>query len=400
VNERRNDRSKLVPFAAALRRPDPARVAQFADTARRLKQERAASEDIVTSALRDTPREAWPRLRNMRELHSSGALDRLGQEIDKRLDTDPREALAIAELAAFVADALAPDTYPAIMLAQLRAHAWRDRGQALSYLGRYDEALRALDHAEEQFREFGNLGHDIATVRFCRATVLQHLRRFDEARAVLDECRQVFREYGDVKSYVKCTLATGNLLVRMNDHRAARETLRSIILADHPEYEPIVRVTLGWCAIHLSEVHEALQHFVEAERLFAVSGRELHSLRAACGVGSALLRLGHINLAIERLRTVREGFLAHKLPEEAGISGLELVEAHLLDSDTDAAKALSAAIVREFSNAGLNRRAIAALAYLRDAVSASTATVQVVRSVHDYLVALRADPDCDFAAIN
>lgn len=400
MKERENERSKLVPFGAAQRRPDPARMAEFAETARRLQHERAASADIVSSALRDTPREEWPRLRERRDLHTSGALERLGQEVDQRLDTDPREALAIAELAAAIADAMAPDSYPAIILAQLRAHAWRDRGQALSYLGRYDDALRALDRAEEQFREFGTLGHDRATVRFCRATLLQHLRRFDEARAILDECRHVFQSHGDTKSYVKCTLATGNLLVRMDDHRAAREMLGSITLTDHPDYEPIVRLTLGWCAIHLSEVDEALHHFVEAERLFTVAGRELPALRASCGVGSALLRLGHINLAIERLRTVREGFLVHKLPEEAGISGLELVEAHLLDSDTDAAKALSAVIVREFSNAGLNRRAIAALAYLSDAVSASTATPQVVRSVHDYLVALRTDPHCDFAAIN
>ena len=71
-----NDR-KLVPFAAAMRRPDPARVAAFAETARRLQRERIASVDIVTSALRDTPRAAWPRLRERSELQTSGALERL-----------------------------------------------------------------------------------------------------------------------------------------------------------------------------------------------------------------------------------------------------------------------------------------------------------------------------------
>ena len=76
-----NDR-KLVPFAAALRRPDPARVAEFAETARRLQRERAASEDIVMRALRDTPRAQWPQLGERTEMQTSGALERLGQEVE------------------------------------------------------------------------------------------------------------------------------------------------------------------------------------------------------------------------------------------------------------------------------------------------------------------------------
>ena len=395
-----SERSKLVPFAAALRRPDPARVAEFAETARRLQQERAASEDLVTSALRDTPRESWARLHERRDLHTSGALERLGQEIEQRLDTDPREALTIAELAVAVADELAPDSYPGIILAQLRAHAWRDRGQALSYLGRYDDALRALDRAEEHFREFGTLGHDRAMVRFCRATLLQHLRRFDEARAILDECRQVFQSYGDTQTYVKCTLATGNLLVRAGDYRAAREMLGGLELRDQPDYEAIIHLALGWCAIHLSDAADALWRFTEAERLFQMLGRTHPTVRAAYGVGSALLRLGRLDEAITRLLLVRTRFLADKLIEEAGLSGLEIVEAQLLLNRIAEAKHLAARLVQEFSDAGLNRRAVAALAYLNEAIAASSATPDIVRSVHSYIFALRNDPTREFAAIN
>jgi tetratricopeptide (TPR) repeat protein len=393
-----NERSKLVPFS--VRRPDPARMAEFAETARRLQHERAASEDIVTSALRDTPRAAWPRLRERSDLHTSGALERLGQEIDKRLDTDPREALAIAELAATIADALAADSYPAIMLAQLRAHAWRDRGQALSYLGRYDDALRALDRSEEQFQKFGTLGHDRAMVRFCRATLLQHVRRFDEARSILDECRQVFQSYGDTKSYVKCTLATGNLLVRAGDYRAAREILEGLALGSNPDYDAIVHLALGWCAIHLADPLNALQRFIEAERLFHMLGRAHPTVRAAYGVGSALLHLGRLDEAIMQLHSVRVRFLADQLIEEAGLSGLEIVEAQLLLNRVAEAKPLAARLVQEFSDAGLNRRAVAALAYLNEAIAASSATPDIVRSVHSYIFALRNDPTREFVAIN
>src|SRR5690349_366738 len=109
------DQSKLVPFAAALRRPDPARQAEFAEIARRLQRERALASDVVTNALRDTPRASWAGLAEREELRTSGALERLGQEVERRLETNPKEALSIAELATAIADVLQPDAYPAIM---------------------------------------------------------------------------------------------------------------------------------------------------------------------------------------------------------------------------------------------------------------------------------------------
>jgi tetratricopeptide (TPR) repeat protein len=388
---------KLVPFDRSRRRLNPAGMAEFAATARRLIREREVSEDVVTRALRETPREQWGRLAERKELRTSGALERFGKEVEKRLDTDPREALALAELTTRIAASLAPDSYPAVTLAQLRADAWRDRGQALSYLGRYDEALRALDRAEEQLNAFGTLAHDQAIVRFVRGVVLQHVRRFDEAHTILEECRAVFRAHLDQPLYAKCTLATGNLLVRKGDYRGAREMLTRL-LDTGDSNEAMIRCTLGWCAIHLGEHTEALTHFAEVRRCTADA--PLHVARAAYGSGSALLRLGMLDAAIEKLLSARKTFLDHNLVEEAGLSGLEIVEARLLQSDFTAAQSLSAVIANEFASAKLNRRAVTALAYLSDAVGTTRATPETARNVHTYITALRTDPTCEFTAIN
>jgi tetratricopeptide (TPR) repeat protein len=392
-----NERSKLVPFS--VRRPDPARMAEFAETARRLQYERAASEDIVSSALRDTPRDAWPRLRERIDLHTSGALERLGQEIDKRRTTDPKEALAIAELATSIADTIPDDAYPSIIMAQLRAHAWKDRCQALSYLGRYEEALMTLDRAEAQFDAFGTLAHDRAIVRFCRATLLQHLRRFDEAQTILDECSQVFHSYGDAQTYVKCTLAIGNLMVRRGDYRTARTILAPLVTEDSL-VGPHARMALGWCAIHLGAAAEAIEQFDEAARGCRRLGRELETVRAIYGAGSAMLRLHRFHEAIAALRSTREIFLTRGLVEEAGLSGLGIVEAYLVLEQAEAARKLAASLVREFSDANLNRRAVAALAYLNDAIAASSATPEIARDVHAYIVTLQMDPNREFARAN
>ena len=78
----------------------------------------------------------------------------------------------------------------------------------------------------------------------------------------------------------------------------------------------------------------------------------------------------------------------------------EIVEAHLLLNDTTEAKHLAAKLVQEFSDAGLNRRAVAALAYLTGAIAASSATPDTVRDVHSYIFALRNDPTREFPCVN
>jgi tetratricopeptide (TPR) repeat protein len=207
----------------------------------------------------------------------------------------------------------------------------------------------------------------------------------------------VFRSHGDTQSYVKCTLATGNLLVRKGDYRAAREMLGALLGDTDALREATIRCTLGWCAIHLDHLDEALSHFAEVAR--CISGSPVHVARAAYGAGSALLRLGRLDAAVAQLESARGTFLAHDLIEEAGLSGLEIVEVRLLQHNRTAAQSLSSQIVSEFTAARMNRRAIMALAYLHDAVG-SSATAETARDVHNYIAALRTDPTCEFMAIN
>ena len=246
---------------------------------------------------------------------------------------------------------------------------------------------------------FGTLAHDRAVVRFCRATLLQHLRRFDEAHATLNECRGVFNAHGDTTLYVKCTLATGNLLVRKGDYRAAREVLGPLVNADSL-ISAKARMAIGWCAVHLGDAASAISHFSEAARGCRELGRDLEAVRATYGAGSAMLRLHRFEEAITTLTNTREIFLAHGLIEEGGLSGLGIVEAQLVLGAVTEARALAALIVHEFTAANLNRRAVAALAYLNDAIAASDATPEVVRDVHVYIHALRTDPTREFTRAN
>jgi tetratricopeptide (TPR) repeat protein len=394
-----NDRPrKLVPFDRTRRQPDPARVEEFAATARRLQQEREAS-DVVTVALSETPRGEWPHLAERQELRTSGVLERLARIADT-LERDPQEGLAVAQLATAIADAIDDGAYPRVVTAQLRAHAWKDLARALCYLARYEDSLAALDRADAYMTSFGTLAHDRAIVHFVRSIVLQHMNRFDEARVLLDECRVVFLDHGDTRLYGKCTLALGNLLVRRGDHGAARTLFLELLPSADRDAAAIAHAALGWCALHLGEPGEALDHFTHASQLLHQLGWDLDIARATYGTGCALLRLGRLEEAIERLQFARERFTARTLVEEAGLSGLEIVEALMMREELDKAKQLAAKLVAEFASANLNRRAVAALAYLNDAMTASSATPEIVRSVHAYVSALRLDPTREFSTPN
>ena len=100
--------------------------------------------------------------------------------------------------------------------------------------------------------------------------------------------------------------------------------------------------------------------------------------------------------AINHLRPLRREFLGHRLTEEAGICGLEIVEGLLILQNGSAAEKLARQIVSEFTAAGFNKRAIAALAYLTEAITLNRASTTLATEVREYIVSLRTSPERDF----
>lgn len=148
---------------------------------------------------------------------------RLGNLVAQELGRDPQRALEIAERAVSITETMPHDAYPAAVVAQLSAYAWKDLGQSLQHLDRLADALTALDRAELAIAGHHALVHDRAVVRFTRATVLQEVHRYDESSATLAECREVFRERGDQKRLLLCSIAEAVLLHRLQRYREARE---------------------------------------------------------------------------------------------------------------------------------------------------------------------------------
>jgi len=395
------EQRNLVPFARSRRRPDPKRVEEFAAMARKLQHERETSH-VVESILRDTPRSQWPYLASRAELATVGAVERLGQEVESRLDREPREGLAIAELATVVADALPDASYPQVVLAQTRAHAWKDRGQSLCYLARHEEALAALDHADRVLETAGTLAHDLAIVRFVRATTLQEMGRFEESLQALHECRRVFRGHGDARRTLLCGIAEGNLLHRMKRFREARDAYL-VLLDVAVELNDITASAylhhdIGYTSVDIEDFATAEHHLDQAASLFQRLDLRLNAARSESVRGVLYARRGENRRAVEQLGRMRTVFLTHGMIEEAGVFGLEIVQARLALREYGEAESLARQIITEFTRARLNTRAIGALGFLTDAIAQRTASERTVGGVREYIVSLRKQPEREFVA--
>ncbi len=397
-----SDERKPAVLAGFRRRFDPARAGEFGEIARRLKREREAAANVVEKLLKETPREEWPALAERGELQTSGALEKLGNTVTATLGRDPGHALAIAELAVSLAEAISENTYPAPVLAQLRAHAWKDLAKARLYVGRFSDALDAADQADRKIEAFGALAHDHAIVGLVRAETLQQMDRYDDAFAVLAECKKVFRDHGDDRRLILTGISEGVLLHRLRRYREAREAYLLLLASMHDSMDKdsaaCLHNVIGHCSVDLGDFDAAEAYLTRAIALFHELGQPLQAAKAELARGRMFIRSGRVDRGIAHLRPIRAQFMRGGLIEEAGLCGLEIVEGLLIRDDATEAIALARSIIVEFTAASLSKRAISALGYLEEAIAARRASATTVADVRDYIVSLRTSPEREFVA--
>jgi tetratricopeptide (TPR) repeat protein len=346
---------------------DRLRERQFYETSRQLERERNDAQRMVDRLLRQTPRDQWPGLIERTALHTCGAVERLAAIVTAKLERHPKYAEDAARLAVSLAEFIPADAYPAIIYAQARAYAWKELGKTLSFLARHDEAIAAFTAAEQYIADFGALEHDRAIIRLNLSITLQETGRYSEALAILGDCKMVFVNHADTRLCIVVGIAEGALLQRLQKYREARETylllLASAIAIDKESLGALHRA-IGLCCIELGDFEEAEANLGKAVRFHHQIEQPLEIAKDEAGRGRLFVRRGAYRMGIEHLRPVRHQFLRYSLAEEAGLTGLDMVEGMLLAGHEEEAELLSRTIMSEFLAAGLNVRAVTARGHL------------------------------------
>jgi tetratricopeptide (TPR) repeat protein len=367
------------------------RLSEFVSLAHQLIRERTAARPIVEKVQRNPfaflGRELPPEWRTagMAEQLTAAAVELLAQAPDK--------SAALARLAIAVAGEL-DGYYPHIVRAQVTAAAWKELANAHRYRSEYDEALNALDRADAVIQDEPSLAYDNAVLALARATTLRELDRIPEALELLQHAMAVFRGHGDETRVAQCDLLAGMIRHGQGDAAAARSAYhRALEVArgiGHAQIVASVYVNLGVLDAERGRTNDALDSLQQARAIFIELGAHGEIARARWGIGMALLNASKYEAAIPLLRDAREDFRELAMIEEAGLAGIELVEAHLALDRTDAAREILAVVIDELRGASLSEHALVALAYLRDLGPAVRR--ESAHHVYAYLLRLRREP--------
>jgi tetratricopeptide (TPR) repeat protein len=380
----------VVPFDPERRRE---RALDFAAAATQLETERDERADVAAGHLRDTPQSEWPRLAESSALRNNAALEQLSEEVRKRLERNPSEALAIADLAASIAESIS-NRYPPLVVAQIRATALRDRANALRFLGRLDEAYDVIETAESRLNDFPAAVYDRAIIWFVKAMILAEMDHFDEAERMIDAASAIFADVNDSVRFLQAGVIHGNLLGSQGRYAEAeslfRELLTIAVRSGDVETEARLHNNLGYCYVNLDDYMKANIHFSESIAKFTDLGFGAEIARTGRGAGVVLIRKGQFDTGCERLREARRSFAKLRMHEDAGLCALRIIEAMVDRGQTEEARSLAATVIDEFTAAALDVRAIDAVVQLRQSLDADGATAEAVRTVHTFVERLAA----------
>src|SRR3954447_5899854 len=372
----------VVPFNAERRRE---RALNFAAAASRLESERDETADVAARYLRDTPQSEWPRLAESNALRNNAALEQLSDEVRKRLERDPAQALAIANLAAAIAETIPPRTYPPLVIAQIRSTALRDRANALRYLGRFDEAFDAIETAESRLSAFPAAVHDRAVIWLVKAMILAQMDHFDEAEQMINAASVIFADVNDSARFLQAGLVHGNLLGRQERYAEAQNVFRDLlnvaVTSRDVETQARLHNNLGYCCVSLDDYTNANIRFSEAIARFTDLGLRAEVPRTNLGAAEVLLGKQQVDAGLVRLEDARRSFIALKMFGEAGLCALRMIEVQIDRGDVAQARTLTTIIINEFAAAGVDARAVQAVEDLQLQIDADGATGETVRTV-------------------
>jgi len=365
----------------------------FLHTITQLDAERAAAR-LVVDSIRASDEKIWkddipPSWR------TAGFVQELTAVASEILESDPRESLALAQLALAGATSIPADTYPSPLQAQIEGTAWKEIGTAHRYISEYDAALRAYDAAHRSFATANALGHDDAIVDFARAIVLTDLGRHDEALELLRKVEPLLRGFGDQRRLVRLNMLKGMVQYRQRrlpDARVTFEKALEEVSPDDLHTRAMLYMNLGLACADLGDFSDAVLMYSNARQLLTDLGMTVELNRTEWNLAHVLLLTGDFEKAAPMLKRVREFFLGNGMPEEAGLAGLDLADASIALNAPEGARELVSAVLTEFTTAKLNERALTALAYLRDVLPTTPKPIHAVRHVRQYLDQLRTEP--------
>jgi len=394
--------AKVLPWSRPPVDYGPAFAASSSEYDRRLRlyEKERAQAPALLAELCAQPAERRESLLHQARFQTWGVLELLVQSGREESHADGSRAEELAQFALRLADGLDPALYGAERIEDQRARAWAHIANARRVRSDLDGAEAAFEHAFLHLRLGTRESLDRAVVLDLKASLLRDRRCFLDALRLLRRAYQIFHEFGD-------THRAGRVLVKLSTihhcvgepEDAIRVLYQALELANLDE-EPRLRLII----VHnlLDDLAEA-GRFMEARELFRQAG-ELYDRfpdpptrnRRKWVQGKIARGVGQIGQAEVLWISAREGFIAEGIPYDTALVSLDLASLYAEQGAVPALRQLAQEMVVIFSSHKIHREALAALAYLQQALEAERATVELIRRVAAFLKRAERDPGLRF----
>ena len=365
-----------------------------------LQRERLDAPELFLDLLRQPPELRRAFLLSDSRLHTWGFYELL---VERSLETATRDSALAEELGLLglgLADRLRADLYGADVIEDLRGRAWAHVANARRVRSDLAGADRAIAEARKHLRKGTQDPLEIAVLLDLEASLRRDQRDLPEAGRLFRQAAGIFLRHGDPHR-------SGRSLVNLSTvHYFAGEVdealallRRSLVLID-VEQEPRLRL----CAQHnlvfyLTEAgrfEEAREVYRETRPLYRDFAEPWVQNRRKWVRGRILRGLGRPGPAESLLLAARDGFLAEGIPYDTALVSLEIAMLYAEQGRTAELKRLAAEMVPIFSSLNIHREALAALAFLTQALEAEAAGLELLGAVADYLRRAAHEPELRF----
>jgi tetratricopeptide (TPR) repeat protein len=342
----------------------------------------------------------WEDIASRPEYHTGGVIRKLADAADKAQYSVPLRSLILAKTASTIVGMLSRTTYTEREIAALRGVSWKQRANASRQLGRFNDALEALQHAERAFRELQRPEMDLASITFIRATVYFEQQRYDAAEREAEKCTATFAQLGQTDLHIGSRYLQGCIAFEQRQLGQAQLIFDSVLAwgerTGNQSWLATASLALGICHSERRELGTATRYFQQGLLAFRELAILSAEIRCRWGLALVVQREGRHRTAIPRLREVREEFAAVGAVSDAALVTLDIMETFLLLGKPREVRQSARSIVRLFKEAGMVTGALTAADYLKQSAILENVTPGLIEYIRRYFRRVDLQPDLAF----